>query len=460
MQTYNLLYIVTGKKDMSILQGLQSDIDKIMPYTPYGTVISVRGLLIEASGLDRLVSIGNQAYVYAKDTHKVLTEIVGFRDSRVQLMAYEALDGIGPGAKVEVVSESFVVAPSENWLGRVINGCGNPIDRGPELVSGSQLYKVYARPLPAHQRDRVGGRLDLGVKAVNTFTTCCSGQRMGIFAGSGVGKSVMLSQMVRFTSADVNVIGLIGERGREVQEFLQDYLGDEGLKRSVVIVATSDEPALMRRQAAYLTMCIAEYFRDNGKQVLCVMDSVTRFAMAMREIGLSIGEPPASKGYTPSVFSELPLLLERAGPGTHESGGSVTGLFTVLVEGDDTNEPISDAVRGILDGHIILDRSIAERNRFPAINVLKSISRMMPDCNPTEQTELINKAKDLLSSYTDMEELIRLGAYRQGSNKKVDEAIFYYEALENFISQNKHESCSMDESFEKLKHVFDGNGDR
>ena len=276
---------------------------------------------------------------------------------------------------------------------------------------------------------------------------------MGIFSGSGVGKSILMSMIARFSSSEVNVIGLVGERGREVREFIQDYLGDEGLSRSVVIAATSDESPLMRRQAAYMTLAVAEAFRDSGKQVMCMMDSITRFAMAQREIGLASGEPPASKGYTPMVFSELPKLLERAGPGP-EGTGSITGLFTVLVEGDDHNEPISDSVRGIIDGHIVLDRNIADRGRYPAIDILKSVSRMMPDCNTDDENRIVSKARSLLASYEEMADMIRLGAYRKGSDPKIDEAIVYYSSLEEFLSQDKNEKIKIEEGYQKLTEIL------
>ncbi len=279
---------------------------------------------------------------------------------------------------------------------------------------------------------------------------------MGIFAGSGVGKSTLLSMMARHTAADVTVIGLVGERGREVQDFLTDDLGPEGLARAVVVVATSDEPPLMRRQAAYLTLSVAEHFRDQGLNVLCLMDSVTRFAMAQREIGLSAGEPPASKGYTPSVFAELPKLLERAGPGTGE--GSITGLFTVLVEGDDHNEPITDAVRSIVDGHIVLDRAIAERGRYPAINILRSVSRTMPGCNSDAENKVVSRARQLMAQYEDMAEMIRLGAYRRGSDPLVDESIHYQPELDKFLSQQKGERADLTGGYKALHRILEGPG--
>src|SRR5262245_38967797 len=349
-------------------------------FRSYGRVTGVQGLLVEVAGTVDALAIGTRLAIAGPRGRDVAAEVVGFRNGHALAMPFADLDGVRMGCKAFVEAEVAEVCPSRQWLGRVINALGEPVDGLGQLAHGTKSYRVRGTPPPAHARARVGAKIDLGVKALNTFTTACQGQRLGIFAGSGVGKSVLLSMIARYTAADVIVIGLVGERGREVQEFIADDLGPEGLARSVVVVATSDESALMRRQAAWLTMAIAEYFRDAGRDVLCLMDSITRFAMAQREIGLSAGEPPASKGYTPSVFAELPKLLERAGPG-HGETGSITGLFTVLVEGDDHNEPISDAVRGIVDGHVVLDRAIAERGRYPAVNVLRSISRTMPACN-------------------------------------------------------------------------------
>ncbi len=434
------------------MHGLISDLKRIPPYRIYGRVAAIQGLLVEVAGVERRLSIGARVHLMRRDNSLIDSEVVGFKANRALLMPFGALDGIGMGSKALVGTADPVVYPDASWLGRVVNALGEPIDGGPPLHHGLKACSLRASPPRAHERGRVGGKLDLGVRAINTFLSCCRGQRMGIFAGSGVGKSVLLSMLARYTASDVNVIGLIGERGREVQEFIEDDLGPEGLARSIVIVSTSDEPALMRRQAAYMTLTLAEYFRDQGKQVLCLMDSVTRFAQAQREIGLSGGEPPAAKGYTPTVFAELPKLLERAGPGT--GGGAITGLFTVLVEGDDHNEPIADAVRGILDGHIVLERSIAERGRYPAINILRSISRTMPGCNNEEENALVSRARELLAAYDDMAEMIRIGAYREGADPRIDEAIRYQPALEAFLSQRKDEPASLEEGYARLAEIL------
>jgi len=419
----------------------------------FAFVSAVRGMTLEITGIKSGISIGDNCIVSAKNNKKIRCEVIGFDRRATLLMPFTSLDGIGPGCKVEILDELPALYPDPSWLGRVINAFGEPVDGKGPLAKGSKPYLIKNSPPPANSRNRVKGKIDLGVRALNTFLTMCRGQRMGIFAGSGVGKSSLMSMIARHTEADISILGLIGERGREAREFIEDDLGEDGMKRSIVVVATSDESPLMRRQAAYVAMTVAEYFRDLRKDVLCMMDSITRFAMAMREISLSAGEPPATKGYTPSVFAELPKLLERAGPGQKDQG-SITGLFTVLVEGDDHNEPISDAVRGILDGHIVLDRLIAERNRYPAINILRSISRVMPGCNSKEENAVVNKAKKYLSSYEDMAELIRLGAYKRGSNPEIDEAIFYYPLLENFISQTKKEKVTLAEGYKQLEEVL------
>jgi len=424
------------------------EIGQLADYRLYGRVAGVLGMLVEVVGLEQALSIGSRCAIHAQGGRRVTCEVIGFRQRRALLLPFGSLEGVGLGCKAEVMESEPLVRPSNAWLGRVVNALGEPVDGKGPLPDGKLAYGLRASPPPAHSRQRVGGKIDLGVRAINTFLSCCRGQRMGIFAGSGVGKSVLLSMLARYAEADVNVIGLIGERGREVQEWLEDDLGPEGLARSVVVVATSDEPPLMRRQAAYLTLAVSEYFRDQGREVLCLMDSVTRFAMALREIGLSAGEPPASKGYTPSVFAELPRLLERAGPGV--DAGSVTGLFTVLVEGDDHNEPIADAVRGILDGHIVLERQVAERNRYPAINLLRSVSRTMPACNGEAENLLVNRARGLLATYENMAELIRIGAYKQGSDPAVDEAIRYYDALEAFLGQRKDEVSHLADGYSQL----------
>jgi len=418
----------------------------------YGRVVGVRGLMLEVAGPINAMSVGCRLTVENGSGRPIPCEVVGFEGKHALAMPFAALDGVRRGCRAIVSTSAGMVRPSERWLGRVVNAMGEPIDGQGPLVLGPSPYPFRASPPPAHARRRVGDPLDLGVRALNTFVTCCRGQRMGIFSGSGVGKSVLLSMLARNVNADVSVIGLVGERGREVQEFLQDDLGAAGLARSVVVVSTSDEPALMRRQAAYLTLTIAEFFRDQSKDVLVLMDSVTRFAMAQREIGLSAGEPPTAKGYTPTVFTELPRLLERAGPGTDQ--GTITGIFSVLVDGDDHNEPVADAVRGILDGHIVMERAIAERGRYPAINILKSISRTMPRAADPAFLPVISRAKQVMATYSDMEELIRLGAYRPGSSSDVDEAISLHKPLEEFLGQAKDEATTLVDGYRRLEEVI------
>ncbi len=439
----------------NIIKSVTGEVEALEDTIFFGRVKSILGMLVEVEGINQRLSVGDRCHIITRDKRKVTCEIVGFKDDSAYAMAFSALDGVGLGARVEVTSTQPYITPSNKWLGRVVNAMGDPIDGKGPLGQGKESYFLKSTPPPAHQRSRVKEKIDLGVRAINTFLSCCRGQRMGIFSGSGVGKSTLLSMLAKYTEADISVIGLVGERGREVTEFIEDYLGEEGLKKTVVVVATGDESPLMRRQAAYITLSIAEFFRDQGKDVMCMIDSITRFAMAQREIGLSAGEPPASKGYTPTVFAELPKLLERAGPGYKKVGGSITGLFTVLVEGDDHNEPISDAVRGIVDGHIVLDREIAEGGRYPPINILRSISRTMPDCNTKEQNELVDRARQLLAAYDEMEEMIRLGAYKRGSDPRTDEAIEYHDALESFLSQTKDEQITLQQGYEELAGILD-----
>jgi flagellum-specific ATP synthase len=434
------------------ITALMAALDGVGNVAVHGRVAGVQGLLVEVAGPIGAMSLGGRLDIEVGHGRFIPCEVVGFTADRALAMPFGALEGVRRGCPAHVRRTHPGVRPTAGWLGRVVDALGRPVDGGPPLPEGGDVYPFRADPPAAHTRRRVGEPLDLGVRALNTFLTCCRGQRMGIFAGSGVGKSVLLSMLARNAATDVAVIGLIGERGREVQEFLQDDLGPDGLARSVVVVATSDEPALMRKQAAYTTLAVAEHFRDLGLQVLCMMDSVTRFAMAQREIGLAAGEPPTTKGYTPTVFSELPRLLERAGPGAGD--GAITGLFTVLVDGDDHNEPVADAVRGILDGHIVMERAIAERGRYPAINVLKSVSRTLPRSADPAYWPVVLKARQTMGAYADMEELIRLGAYRPGASAEVDEAIRLNPALEAFLAQRKDEATSLADGYAMLAEIM------
>src|SRR5216684_3306970 len=434
------------------MKALAEQIEELDGAEIYGRVVGVRGLMVEVAGPIHAMPVGARVVVETGHDRSIPCEVVGFSNANALLMPFAALEGVRRGCRAIVTGVAAAVRPCQGWLGRVVDGMGEPIDGKGPLRLGPSPYPFRNAPPPAHSRRRVGEPLDLGVRALNTFVTCCRGQRMGIFSGSGVGKSVLLSMLARNVEADVSVIGLIGERGREVQEFLQDDLGAEGLARSVVIVSTSDEPALMRRQAGYLTLAVAEYFRDLGNDVLVLMDSITRFAVAQREIGLSAGEPPTAKGYTPTVFTELPRLLERAGPGV--GAGTITGIFTVLVDGDDHNEPVADAVRGILDGHIVMERAIAERGRFPAINILKSVSRTMPRSADPAYLPVITKGRQAMATYSDMEELIRLGAYRAGSSAEVDEAIALHEPLEAFLRQGKDEVTGLNDGYRQLEQIL------
>lgn len=426
-----------------------------------GEVREILGLCATVDGLNDSLSIGDRVSLYARDGTRIPAEVVGFRDNSASLMAFAALDGVGPGSEARLCIDPG--APKRGlyiddaWLGRVIDPLGNAIDgKGPLRLNSRWRSTVTSPPL-ATTRARLEPRMNLGVRALDAFTTCRIGQRLGLFAGSGVGKSTLLSMLARQADCDVAVIALVGERGREVREFIEDDLGAEGLKRSVVVIATSDSPPLMRREAAYAAMAIAEYFRDQGKSVLLLMDSVTRFCLALREIGLSAGEPPATRGYPPSVFATLPALLERAGPGAvgqDGKAGFITALFTVLVEGDDHNEPVADAVRGILDGHIVLDRKIGEAGRYPAIDVLKSLSRSVPGCNSAAENSMTRRARAIMANYESMADMIRLGAYKQGTDPAIDEAIVLMPALTAFLTQDWNETATIEGSFNALRNIL------
>ncbi|HEY0044540.1 MAG TPA: flagellar protein export ATPase FliI [Allosphingosinicella sp.] len=424
----------------------------LSPDIRFGRVVAVRGALIEVEGLTGAAQIGARIRIVAGGV-AVEAEVTGIDRGVAHCLPFSDPQGITAGARAELMAGQFSLRPSDAWLGRMIDGLGRPVDGKGPLPRGETPRPIKASPPPAASRARVGKKIETGVRALDIFAPLCTGQRLGLFAGSGVGKSVLLSMLARWTECDVAVIGLIGERGREVQEFVEDDLGPEGLKRSVVVLATSDEPALMRRQAAWTTLAVAEHFRARGLRVLCMMDSVTRFAMAQREIGLASGEPPATKGYTPTVFAELPRLLERAGPGL-PGEGSITGLFTVLVDGDDHNEPVADAVRGILDGHVVMSRRIADRGRYPAIDVLKSISRTLPAAHTDEENALRNEARRALSTYGDMEELIRLGAYKEGTREEVDRALRVAPAIEELLKQGKGDPGGREESFAALAAIL------
>jgi flagellum-specific ATP synthase len=433
-----------------------------------GRVTAVSGLAVEVAGLGHHLTLGDRLALQARGGRVVAAEIVGFRGGIAQAMTYAPPHGLGPGASAHAcvpraALHGATLAVSDDWLGRVIDPLGQPMDGRGQPAPGA-ARPVRAAPPPATLRARLGPRLDLGVRVLNTFTTCREGQRLGLFAGSGIGKSTLLAMLARHTAVDVAVLALVGERGREVREFIEDDLGAAGLARSVVVVATSDTPPLMRREAAYAAMTVAEHFRDQGRSVLLLMDSVTRFCLALREIGLSAGEPPATRGYPPSVFAELPRLLERAGPGPDPalSGspgrgcGQITALFTVLVEGDDHNEPVADAVRGILDGHVILDRRVGEGGRFPAVDVLRSLSRTVPGCNDPDENAMTRRARALLALHAEMADLVRLGAYRAGSDPAVDEAVALAPRIEAMLRQTRDERSSIVESFAALRDALAG----
>ncbi len=426
-------------------------IEQAKPIKVYGKVNQIIGLVVEGQGPG--TSIGEMCEIYANGSgDKLSAEVVGFKTGKVLMMPLEGIRGVGPGCKIVSLGKKADIRVGRGLLGRVIDGMGNPID-GEGPIELQDEYPIYFTPINPLRRRRVTEVMDLGIRVINALLTCGKGQKMGIFSGSGVGKSVLLGMMAKNTRADVNVIGLIGERGREVREFLEKNLGKQGLERSVIVVATSDTHPIIRMRAAYVATSIAEYFRDQGDDVLLMVDSLTRFAMAQREVGLSIGEPPTTKGYTPSVFSLMPKLLERVG--TVEGKGSITGLYTILVEGDDFDEPIADAARSILDGHIVLTRALAVKNHYPAVDVLKSISRVMIDIVNDEHKGKAGHISNILATYKKAEDLVNIGAYVKGSNQEVDFAIEMMGKVNAFLRQGIGEKVGFEESRRDMFALFD-----
>ncbi|MCX8045370.1 flagellar protein export ATPase FliI [Anoxybacillus gonensis] len=432
-------------------QALINEIELLDPYKRFGKVTRVIGLMIEAKGPES--SIGDVCYIHIghKKKKKIQAEVVGFRDEYVLLMPYAAVQDIAPGCIVEATGAPLEIKVGSALVGRVIDALGAPLDHQP-LPKGLTAVPIDRQPPSPMTRPPIAEPIEVGVKMIDSLLTVGKGQRVGIFAGSGVGKSTLMGMIARNTNADLNIIALIGERGREVREFIERDLGPEGLKRSIVIVATSDQPALMRIKGAYTATAIAEYFRDQGLNVMFMMDSVTRVAMAQREVGLAVGEPPTTKGYTPSVFAILPKLLERTGTNEH---GTITAFYTVLVDGDDMNEPIADTVRGILDGHFVLERQLANKGQYPAINVLKSVSRVMNYIVTPEHRKVAEKLRELLATYVQSEDLIQIGAYKRGSSREIDEAIRYYPKIISFLKQDMHESYTINESVQQLFQLIE-----
>jgi flagellum-specific ATP synthase len=423
----------------------------LCPITVEGRITKVIGTIIEANG--PAMAVGGVCDIIPVNGERasIAAEVVGFRDDRILLMPLGKSDGVTPGSRITARHFQASVGVGNDMLGRVLDGLGLPIDGKPP-TRPERAVPLYAKPLNPLERERIHEPIDVGVRAINSLVTLAKGQRAAIMAGSGVGKSVLLGMMARYTNADVNVIGLIGERGREVREFIERDLGEEGLKRSVVVVATSDTSPLIRMRGAYLASSIAEFFRDQGKDVLLMMDSVTRFAMAAREVGLASGEPPTNKAYPPSTFAHLPRLLERAG--TRKGPGSITGLYTVLVEGDDMNEPIADAVRSIVDGHIVLERRLASRGHYPAINVLSSVSRLMSEVAEESHLETAYEFRRLLSDYEKIEDLVNLGAYQKGNNPKTDKALDMIDELNRFLRQAVETGVPYADGIKQMKKML------
>jgi flagellum-specific ATP synthase len=419
------------------------------PLRVYGRIVEITGLTIKATGLD--VSIGEACKIFSDNAPPVDAEVVGFKEGKVILMATGEVSGIRHGSRVLSMGKNISVKVSDKLIGRVINAVGNPIDgKGPIQGEDYPLYTMSPNPL---LRQRITEPLDIGIRAINGLLTCGKGQRIGIMAGSGVGKSVLLGMIAKYAEAAVNVIALIGERSREVREFVERNLGEEGLKKSIVVVSTSEQSPLAKVRGAFTATAIAEYFRNQGNDVLLLMDSLTRVAMAQREIGLAVGEPPTTRGYTPSVFALLPKLLERIG--TYEGSGSITGLYTVLVEGDDMLEPVADMSRSVLDGHIVLSRELAMENHYPSIDILQSVSRVMPHVIDERHKEYAERFIDIFATYKKFEDMINLGAYKQGSNFKVDYSIKIIDRLKNYLKQDMNELIDFADSVQGLYFIFD-----
>jgi len=428
---------------------------RVLTVTTMGIQIADRLGILEIGARVEILTSEVQA---SEKTSPLLAEVIAIGDQKVTALPFGPVAGIRRGDRVLFSPIGLSIRPNRSWLGRVVNGLGQPVDGKGALGVGPCEINPRAQPPMAAKRARLGPRIDFGVKALNAFTPARMGQRLGIFSASGVGKSSLLGMVSRNTDCDIRIITLIGERGREVREFIEDHLGPEGLAKSIIIVATADEPALMRREAGFLAMALSEYFRDGGHHVLCLMDSLTRIAMAQREIGLAAGEPPASQGYTASVFSLLPALLERAGPGLETEDdthlpGYISGVFTILVEGDDHDEPISDHARAILDGHIVLDRNIAERGRYPSVNILRSLSRTAHDIMSDEECANYIRARQMAALHNDMVDLIRIGAYQSGSNPELDNAIDFCVRLEEFLTQGRYDHISMKDTYKALRDI-------
>jgi flagellum-specific ATP synthase len=443
--------------DSAAFRGMLSVIPS---HTLFGRISAISALSVDCTGLAHHLAVGDRIWLEGRDG-QVLAEIIAAGAHGLRAAPFGSTQGLRAGGRVRAVpgAAGLGLAPCDAWLGRVIDPLGYPIDGRPALPRGDVPRPPRAAPPAATARARLGPPIDLGVRVLNCFTTCRTGQRLGLFAGSGVGKSTLLAMLARQTACDVAVLALVGERGREVREFLEDDLGPDGLARSVTVVATSDMPPLMRREAAYTALTVAEHFRDQGKSVLLLMDSITRFCLALRELGLAAGEPPATRGYPPSVFAELPLLLERAGPGplrADGTAGQITALFTVLVEGSDHDEPIADAVRGILDGHVVLDRRIGETGRYPAVDVLRSLSRAAAGCLSPKQTALVRDARAMMALYADMADMVRLGAAKPGSDPALDRALRCVPKIESMLTQGRTETSNFDESFARLAEAIDG----